>query len=474
MLERPELQAFFPMLSRPLVKKTIQDELSKLRAARAGASTDNPRPDAAVLAVQAAARIEATLSSIAQRRIRRVLNGTGVLLHTNLGRSPLDQGVWDAAKELNEGYSNLEFDLEAGLRGRRGGLVGELASLLAGSESAMAVNNAAAAVLLTLSTLAAGKEVIVSRGEQIQIGGGFRIPEILALSGARLVEVGTTNITTLDDYMDALSPETALVLTVHTSNFVLRGFGSTPATAELAAALPKGVPLIVDQGSGCTVTGIPGETELARYLKDGAALVMCSSDKLLGGPQAGLILGRKALVLRMAAHPLARAFRPGKAVLSLLEETLVRRLNGAPSRSSPPSLQELRGYGEKVLKAVSAEPFLANARIVPSEAARGGGSTPDETFPSLALEYTPIGQAPQVGRDLSRSQSLPGGQGLAGGQSLPSVRELEKKLRLGDPAVVAQIRQGALRLDLAALVQEDPELLALCIDRAFAAEGKEA
>jgi L-seryl-tRNA(Ser) seleniumtransferase len=421
-----------------------------------------------------AARIEAKLASIAKHRIRRVLNGTGVLLHTNLGRSPLDQGVWDAARELNEGYSNLEFDLETGQRGRRGGLIGELASLLAGAESAMAVNNAAAAVLLTLSTLAAGKEVIVSRGEQIQIGGGFRIPEILALSGARLVEVGTTNITTASDYVDALTPDTALVLRVHTSNFVLRGFSSAPTTAELAKALPEGVPLIVDQGSGCTVAGIPGETELSRYLKDGAALVVCSSDKLLGGPQAGLILGREALVRRMAAHPLARAFRPGKAVLALLEETLVRRLNGAACRSAPPPLQELRDFGERVLKVLATESVRANTRLVPSEAARGGGSTPDETFPSLALEYAPAFQDSPGFKVSPSGQVSSGGPGVPGARSFPGVRALEKHLRLGNPAVVAQIHKGALRLDLAGLVREDPELLALCIDYAFAAASKEA
>lgn len=222
-----------------------------------------------------------------------MLNGTGVILHTNMGRSPLFPEAWDAVRDLNTRYSNLELELQTGKRGVRSGLIPELLRILTGSEAALVVNNNAAAVLLTLSALAKDREVIVSRGQQIQIGGGFRIPEILALSGARLVEVGTTNITTPSDYLSALTERTAFVLVVHTSNFRIRGFASHPSVKVLADQLPPTVGLVVDQGSGVTTERIPGETCVRRYLEDGAHLVCFSADKVLGGPQAGIVLGRQ-------------------------------------------------------------------------------------------------------------------------------------------------------------------------------------
>jgi L-seryl-tRNA(Ser) seleniumtransferase len=320
------------------------------------------------------------------RRLRPVVNATGVLLHTNLGRSPLPEAVWEACAGTNSGYSNLEFDLATGARGGRGGLTGELLCLLLGGERALVVNNNAAAVLLSLAALAKGREVIVSRGEQVQIGGGFRIPEILALSGARLVEVGTTNVTRISDYIEAVRPETALVLVVHTSNFRIRGFTERSSLRDLASALPEGMPLVVDQGSGATDEGLPGEEGVARCLKDGADLVCFSGDKLFGGPQAGIVVGSEGLIRRLEGHPLLRALRPGKTIYSLLEESLVRKLNGkleTPVRDAFALTQEefLR-RGELLLDGLSAD----RARLVPSLFTTGGGSAPDEEFPGLALE----------------------------------------------------------------------------------------
>jgi L-seryl-tRNA(Ser) seleniumtransferase len=234
--------------------------------------------------------------------------------------------------------------------------------------------------------------VLVSRGEQVQIGGGFRIPEILALSGARLVEVGTTNITTVEDYVEAAGLSTAMVLLVHSSNFRMRGFTEKPAVESLARALPKDVILAVDQGSGALADGVRGEQAAGRLLEAGAHLVCFSGDKLLGGPQAGVIAGRADLVQTLSRHPLNRVFRPGKTVLSLLEECLVRRLNGEAGAAAALSLstEELQRRGRRVLRGVPP----GRARLVPALMTSGGGSAPDEDYPSLAVELD--GDAPTL------------------------------------------------------------------------------
>jgi L-seryl-tRNA(Ser) seleniumtransferase len=248
------------------------------------------------------------------------------------------------------------------------------------------VNNNAAALFLILSCFARRREVLVSRGEQVQIGGGFRIPEILALSGARLVEVGTTNVTTVEDYTAAVGLSTAMVLRVHSSNFRIRGFTESPPLDRLARALPKDVILVVDQGSGALADGIRGEQPADRLLAAGAHLVCFSADKLLGGPQAGLIAGRSDLIQALSRHPLNRVFRPGKTVLSLLEECLVRRLNGGSGVAAVLALspEELQRRGRRVLRGLD----TGRARLVPAVMTPGGGSAPDEDYPSLAVEVS--------------------------------------------------------------------------------------
>ncbi|MDP2791755.1 MAG: L-seryl-tRNA(Sec) selenium transferase, partial [Rectinemataceae bacterium] len=381
LLQSPDLASWFPRLSRPLVARLAADETAKYRKLLlSGEVPANP----AMLWTSILRRCR----EIYSRRLQPVVNATGVLLHTNLGRSPLADNVWEACRESNTGYCNLEFDLTSGERGGRGGLAGELLCLLLGAERALIVNNNAAALLLTLTALAGGRDVIVSRGEQVQIGGGFRIPEILALSGAHLVEVGTTNVTRLSDYTDAIRPETAMVLVVHTSNFRIRGFTERPTLRQLASALPNNVHLVVDQGSGATDEGLPGEESAAHCLKSGADLVCFSADKLLGGPQAGLVVGNENLLSKLESHPLLRALRPGKTIYSLLEESLVRRLNGeleSPIRRAfALTREEFLKRGQLLLEGLPAE----RTRLVPSLFMTGGGSAPDEEFPGLALELT--------------------------------------------------------------------------------------
>ena len=446
LLERPELAAYFPILSRPLVAALVRAEVGEARSRGRGELGE--RPDAKASGEEdLVGSIAARLAALARRRLRKVLNGTGVLLHTNLGRAPLGSAEWAAAAAVNTGYSNLELELEEGRRGARGGLVPELAAALAGSEAALALNNNAAALLLALRSLASGREVVVSRGEQVQIGGGFRIPEILALSGARMVEVGTTNVTTVQDYLAAIGPDTACLLQVHPSNFAIRGFTSRPGTAELVAALPPDLPLLVDQGSGCHTEGLPGEQPFRRLIREGASLVCFSADKLLGGPQAGIAAGKASLVRAMARDPLARALRPGKTVLSLLEERLVRALNGDAGAADLPDPGELEAFGKALRRRLPRGTF----ELLPSLGRSGGGSSPDETFPSLALA--------------ARADVL----AAAGGAELVATR-----LRSGDPPLVATIREGRLFVDLAALRHEDTGLLAALLGAAMLGEALRA
>ena len=318
------------------------------------------------------------------RRLKKVINATGIVIHTNMGRAPIPQAVWSAAESVNTGYSNLEISLETGKRDRRGGILTELLSLLVGCESATVVNNCAAALFLMLVSHASGREVIVSRGEQIQIGGGFRIPEMLRMSGADLVEVGTTNVTTANDYAGALSDRTAMVLVVHSSNFEISGFTAKPSVADISRVLPQETILVVDQGSGVTTETMQGEMQVRHYLSSGADLVSFSGDKVLGGPQAGVVTGRRDLIEAMERHQLMRMLRAGKTIRSLLEEHLVQKLNGmagSAEQAMALSPEELRRRGRLIKRRIGPIP----AELVPTVAAIGGGSAPERTFASLSL-----------------------------------------------------------------------------------------
>jgi len=378
LLQDPGIQEYIEGLSRPIVTGIARSTIDAIRKAVLSGESELPPLSEIIGQILAACR------SVSRDRLQKVVNATGVIIHTNMGRAPLVSDVWREAEHINCGYSNLELDIQNGKRGKRKGLIPSLMSAYIGAEDTLIVNNNAAAVFLMLTAFAKDREVIVSRGEQVQIGGGFRIPEILDLSGARLVETGTTNISTLDDYRAAFSERTAMILSVHRSNFALRGFTSSPSVRELAEIKPEGVLLCVDQGSGVLDEPLPGETSVRSHLENGADLISFSGDKVLGGPQAGIIVGSRELIAVLERHPLMRTFRPGKTVYSLLEATLVRRLNGGGttvSGSFSVGKKELRARGNKILRGMDRR----KAFIVESTFTTGGGSSPDESFPSLSV-----------------------------------------------------------------------------------------
>ena len=387
LLQDPKVSSWFVYLSRPLVSKLASDAVESARErllARSGAADTED-----IIYQKIVATIENRCETVSQNRLRDVINATGIAVHTNLGRSPLSKEVWRDAEAANTAYSNLELSLNTGKRDRRGGILGELLSLLTGCEDSFVVNNCAAAVFLMLTSLASGKEVVISRGEQVQIGGGFRIPEILRLSQAVLKEVGTTNITLANDYAAAVSENTAMVLVVHKSNFTLSGFTSKPKIPQIRQALPARIILAVDQGSGITSEQLGDEASVENCLRSGADIVSFSGDKVLGGPQAGIIAGDKELLKKIASHPLARTFRTGKTIRSLLEKHLVRKLNG----EKPGVVEQLTSVGSEKIRKSAEFVFegLDEARlsVSPSQWLVGGGSAPGKEYPSFSIEMSP-------------------------------------------------------------------------------------
>jgi L-seryl-tRNA(Ser) seleniumtransferase len=369
----------------------------------------------------------------------RAVNATGVLLHTNLGRAPLGAPARDAIARAAAGYSTLEYEPEGGRRGKRQDHVRHAASALFGSEDALAVNNNASAVFLALCALARGRSVLVSRGELVAIGGSFRIPDILEASGATLREVGTTNRTTAEDFRRALHPEAALILTVHPSNYEIRGFAASPTPAEIAAvAREGGIPWVHDQGTGCVVPleefGVPGETTVAECLAAGADLVTFSGDKLFSGPQAGIVVGRAALVRRLAEHPVARVVRPDKLTLAALAATLASWKTGRwrefpVYRAAAADSDALERRGEEIRAAVTgASGRPVSIEIVATFAVFGGGTSPEKRFDSRALAVAV--------EDLSAD-------------------DLAAKLRSGTPPVVARVEEGKVLLDLRSVLPEE-------------------
>jgi L-seryl-tRNA(Ser) seleniumtransferase len=395
--------------------------------ARSLADTGLPHPllvDVARLAIANGNPDEARhqAEAIGRSMLQRVVNATGVLLHTNLGRAPFAFQA-PASRGGRAGYTNLELDLVTGRRGSRQAHAGALLARACGAEAAMVVNNGAAAVLLVLAAMAAGRDVVVSRSELVEIGGGFRVPEVLAQSGARLVEVGTTNRTRAADFAAAVSDpahDVAVVLRVHQSNYRIVGFTEAPTVAALAALSP---PLVVDIGSGLLDSACPwlpggppawlrDEPAARQTLEAGAALVTFSGDKLLGGPQAGIIAGRADLVARVAAHPLARALRPGGLVLESLQQlalTYLRREGRAIPfwEMSTRTCDELRRRAEAVAP--------ARSRVVDTAAVPGGGTLPGVEIPSIGIE-------------------------LDGDQTVP--------LRRADPPIIARVNERGTTLDL--------------------------
>lgn len=356
LLAEPGVAAFGAVLGNDTIKHTIDDEL---RALRSAASRGDEVPEFAAIV----GRLQARLAHEAAAGLTGLLNATGVLLHTNLGRAPLADEAVDAMREIAGGYSNLEYDLESGERGSRYERVSSLLRAATGAEDAVVVNNCAAAVLLILDTFAKGREVIVSRNQAIEIGGGFRLPDVLARSGAHLVDVGTTNKVYLRDFERALGPQSALLLRMHPSNFRIEGFVADVPPAELAALGRRvGVPTVEDLGSGalCNLErfGLPHERTVQEAVADGIDLVAFSGDKLLGGPQAGIIVGRSSLVARLRANPLLRALRVDKGTLAALGATLNLHLKPGRLERIPfyrmlaTTVEELRSRAQSIVSSL--------------------------------------------------------------------------------------------------------------------------
>ncbi|MEO6463242.1 MAG: L-seryl-tRNA(Sec) selenium transferase, partial [Candidatus Eisenbacteria bacterium] len=428
---------------RPLVVEAARSVLASEREALGADAARAPEPDEDRLA-----RVVAGARSLARPRQERVINATGVVLHTNLGRAPLSAAARAALAEAAGGYLALEYDVARGKRSERDTGVEEWLVRLTGAEAAMAVNNGAAALLLAVWALAQGKQVIVSRGELIEIGGSFRLPEILARAGATLVEVGTTNRTRIDDYRRALTADTALLLRVHPSNFRLVGFHERPAREEMAAlAREANLPLVEDVGSGALVAtedfGLEHEPTVAESLTGGADIVTFSGDKLLGGPQAGLIVGRRTWIERLKRDPLARALRVDKLTVAALEATLAAYVDPARARQELPVLAQL-GASAGALDACAAG--LAQAIRAALDRAAGGAS-------GWSVDVVPV--ASEVGGGALPGAALPT-SAVALSSSGRSAAALEQRLRLGRPPIVARIRDDKVLLDARTLLFEDP------------------
>jgi len=452
LLRHPQLSAALASLPRSLAVAVIRARLAAQRQ-RLGACPAAELPGELDLAALLRDLVTA-LEAAGQPSLRRVINATGVVIHTNLGRSPLAAVSMEQLLEVGAHYNNLEYDLARGQRGFRQDHLEGLLKELTGAEAALVVNNNAAAVLLALRTLAAGREVIISRGQLVEIGGSFRLPEIMAESGAILREVGTTNKTYLRDYENAITSETALLLKVHPSNFRIMGFTHEVGLPDLVALGSRyGLKVVEDLGSGCLIDlsryGLEKEPLVQETLKAGADLVLFSGDKLLGGPQAGLALGSKEVVAQLRQNPLTRALRPDKLTLAALEATLRLYLDESQAVAALPTLRMLtrpvaelergarslarrlqRRWGEKV-----------KVTVRQSQGRVGGGALPQVALASRALALALPPLTPQ---------------------------QLEARLRQARPSIIARVEHGEVLLDLRTILPEDQALLLAALDGVLA------
>ena len=445
-LDSPAVTALEPAHAHATIVEAVRAELDHLRTRlKAGALNESVTVDAV------AALVVARVHSSAAPILRTVINATGIVLHTNLGRAPLAEAAARAAHDTARGYLNLELDLATGKRSSRQDPIREVLCPLLGCESATAVNNCAAATVIVLRALAAGKEVVVSRGQLIEIGGGFRIPEIMGVSGATLIEVGTTNITRIGDYERAMGPNTGLLMRIHHSNYRVSGFTKSASLEELVALGKKhNVPVIDDAGSGAMIDfarfGLPGDPVVPLSLAAGADLVLFSGDKLLGGPQAGLIVGRSDLVQRIERDPLMRAFRLDKMTLAALEATL--RLYRHPERAllEIPTLRllgmsqaEIRHRAEVVADRLRAIPELSAVDVRDDSAFVGGGSLPDLPLPTAVIAVAVRGMGETA---------------------------FAERLRAGTPAVMARVQDGQVLFDLRTVFERQEDSLIEAIRKA--------
>jgi L-seryl-tRNA(Ser) seleniumtransferase len=436
-----------------LARAVTRDLRENLKEQAQDSESTDGRPARDALILEAVRRLEQACEQDAAAGLRRVINATGVILHTNLGRAPLAEAARRSVSDEAAGYCTLEYDLETGARGRRGALAEQLLAELTGAESAMVVNNCAAAALLVLTVLSAGGNAIVSRGELVEIGGDFRIPDVMAQSGTRLVEVGTTNRTRLSDYERALSADTRLIMRVHTSNYRIIGFTSTPSLSELARlAHENGLPLYEDAGSGALLDlrgyGLESEPLITESVQSGADVVTFSGDKLLGGCQAGLIVGRSEIIERLRRHPLYRALRTDKLALAALEATLEIYRRGAFLEEVPVLRMLAFTYGETEKRS---RRFLSRLRkqlkheslyleIVDGESAIGGGAAPATHLGAALIALRHNGLSPDA---------------------------LGHRLRRTTPPVIARIAEDNVLLDLRTVAaDEEGELLSALVSLA--------
>ncbi|MCL5284038.1 MAG: L-seryl-tRNA(Sec) selenium transferase [Armatimonadetes bacterium] len=429
LMEMPGIRSLIESDGRPLVVKCIQDELNEIR------SCISYDPDFEPIAIeQIVVNISTRIKNLRSQSIRPVINATGIILHTGLGRAVLPKAAIENAVRIATGHCNLEIVLETGERGDRQTHFQSLLSELTGAESSAVFNNNAAAVLIVMTALGAGKEVIVSRGELVEIGGSFRLPDIIRTSGATLVEIGTTNRTRLSDYAAAVNEQTAIILRCHPSNFRMVGFTEEAANIELAELCQQyGLILVDDLGSGalvdCSHTGLEPAVTVQQSLASGADLVTFSGDKMLGGPQAGIVVGKRPLIAQLISHPLARAIRVDKVTLALLEATLRLYQNPERTEKEIPTLwrlsrpiAELKRQAQRLVKRIKSDlPDRYRIEIVPSQSEVGGGSLPGQTLASIAVAIS---------------------------DDLGKIGHLAQKLRTGSPPVVGYIKENRLLLDM--------------------------
>ena len=431
-LRAEELAAFRDIVDQPFVTEILDNVLSETRRDLAQSKSPASRAElTSAIAGKVAHRIRESL----EPSLRRVINASGVVLHTNLGRAPLPEGAIEHLQRVSAGYSNLEFDVEQGKRGKRDVHIDRILRQLVGCEAAIVVNNNAAAVLLVLNTLGEGGEVIVSRGEQIEIGDSFRIPEIMARSGARLREVGTTNRTRIKDYEKAINDNTRLLLRVHPSNFRMMGFTERPSLEEFVELGKRhNIPTFEDLGSGCVADprslGIADEPVAAGSIHAGIDVISFSGDKLLGGPQAGIIAGKKLYVEKIRQNPLFRALRVDKLTISVLEFVLRAYLRGKTEeipvlRMLQASAADLKNRAESFARRVG-----GNAKPVELKSVVGGGSAPETYVPSwgVALDFPGFSDA-----------------------------ELERRLRNSNPPVIVRLEEGRVVLDFRTIFTTDED-----------------
>ncbi|HEV8061261.1 MAG TPA: L-seryl-tRNA(Sec) selenium transferase [Gemmataceae bacterium] len=446
-LLEPALEAVLVQCARPAVVAAVRDEIETLRTCLRQGSIPNGEGTASAIA----SRVERTLLHSRRPKLTPVINATGILLHTNLGRAPLAEAAAQAAHQAARGYLNLELSLDDGKRSSRQDSIRDWLCQLTGAASATAVNNNAAATILALHALAAGKEVILSRGQMIEIGGSFRIPEILTASAAILREVGTTNITRLADYEQAIGPATAAILRIHPSNYRIRGFTASVSLEELIELGRRhNLPVIDDVGSGALVDlspfGLLEEPIVGHSVAAGADLVLASGDKLLGGPQAGIVVGRQDLIKKMELDPLMRAFRLDKMSLAALEATLRLYLSGESPLDTIPVLRmltaklpELESRALALANRLRGVAGLAGVDAEPSTAYAGGGAFPDQELASWQVRLMPAAQGDEA---------------------------FARRLRLGTPAVLSRIRDGWVCFDLRTIFPEQEDEVVKAVEGA--------